>query len=164
MDASFHLFSNLGRNWPIDLFSCPPSLPIQILVITDRVTSHRGPTAEAAAEMRENKLSIFRAKLSLHQHQPSSGLSLASVVGWLGHLPLFRVRSLIVFCNIMSNVFSSPSGPGRLSKLPLPISGVFWFPFQTASVSGLSLQLLFVFVGQAERLTRPETRHPLHGV
>ena len=118
MDASFNLFSILGIDQLI-YFLVPPSLPIQILVITDHVTSHRGQTAEAAAEMRENKLSIFRAKLSLHQHHPSSGLSLASVVGWLGHLPLFRVRSLIVFfCNIMSNVFSSPSGPGRVGKLP----------------------------------------------
>ena len=115
MDASFNLFSILGIDQLI-YFLVPPSLPIQILVITDHVTSHRGPTAEAAAEMRENKLSIFRAKLSLqHQHHHS----LASVVGWLGHLPLFRVRSLIVFfCNIMSNVFSSPSGPGRVGKLP----------------------------------------------
>ena len=74
MDASFNLFSILGIDQLI-YFLVPPSLPIQIWVITDHVTSHRGQTAEAAAEMRENKLSIFRAKLSLHQHHPSSGLS-----------------------------------------------------------------------------------------
>ena len=43
----------------------------------------------------------------------------------------------------------------------LPVSGVFCSPFQTASVSGLSLKLLFVFVRQAERLNRPVTRRPL---
>ena len=116
MDASFNLFSILGIDQLI-YFLVPPSLPIQILVITDHVTSHRGQTAEAAAEMRENKLSIFRAKLSLHQHHPSSGLS-SGLSGGLAGSPSIIPSQIInrFFCNIMSNVFSSPSG--RVGKLP----------------------------------------------